>query len=172
MPYSYRMTPMVLYSTWYYSQPCTLHCLEQVGALYVCTTSMTNIRPVRDSSPEAWDYKGSNFESCVWRAVSCHSSHHPQELPLVQFSLHMHKGSSKPHSFIHSFIRAQYLWLSSHNRTECTIEPCCLLGRSLECVEAETRRPNGGLMLAHRIWRWPEIRPPSCVCWGPCKVRG
>ena len=27
-----------------------------------------------------------NFESCVWRAVSSHSSHHPQEVLLAQFS--------------------------------------------------------------------------------------
>ena len=29
----------------------------------------------------------SNFESCVWRTVSSHSSHHPQEVLLAQFSL-------------------------------------------------------------------------------------
>ena len=27
------------------------------------------------------DLQGLNFESCVWRAVSSHSSHHPQEVP-------------------------------------------------------------------------------------------
>ena len=31
--------------------------------------------------------QGSNFESCVWRAVSSKSSHHPQEVLLAQFSL-------------------------------------------------------------------------------------
>ena len=29
---------------------------------------------------------------CVWRAVSFHSSPHPQEVLLAQFSLHVHKG--------------------------------------------------------------------------------
>ena len=31
--------------------------------------------------------QGSNFESCVWRTVSSHSSHHPQDVLLAQFSL-------------------------------------------------------------------------------------
>ena len=33
------------------------------------------------------DRQGSNFESCVWRTVSSHSSHHLQEVFLAQFSL-------------------------------------------------------------------------------------
>ena len=41
------------------------------------------------------------FESCVWRTVSSHSSHHPQNIILAQFSLYVHKGDIKPHSFIH-----------------------------------------------------------------------
>ena len=46
------------------------------------------------------DHQGSNFESCVWRAVSFHSSHHPpQEVLLARFSLYMHEGGLKPHSF-------------------------------------------------------------------------
>ena len=36
---------------------------------------------------------------CVWRAVSSHSSHHPQEVLLAQFSLYVHKNSLKPDSF-------------------------------------------------------------------------
>ena len=50
----------------------------------------------------AWsasDRQGSNIESCVWRTVSCHSSHHPQEVLLAQFSLYVHKGGLKPDSF-------------------------------------------------------------------------
>ena len=42
---------------------------------------------------------GSNFESCVWSTVSSQSSHHPQEVLLAQFSLHVHKGGLKPDSF-------------------------------------------------------------------------
>ena len=47
----------------------------------------------------ASDRQGSNFESCVWRAVSSQSSHHPQEVLLAQFSLYVHKGGLKPDSF-------------------------------------------------------------------------
>ena len=48
------------------------------------------------------DRQGSNFESCVWKTVSSHSSHHPhdpQEVLLAQFSLYVHKGGLKPDSF-------------------------------------------------------------------------
>ena len=38
-------------------------------------------------------------QSSVWRAVSSHSSHHPQEVLLAQFSLYVHKCGLKPHSF-------------------------------------------------------------------------
>ena len=35
----------------------------------------------------ASDHWNSNFESCVWRAVSSHSSHHPQNVFLAKFSI-------------------------------------------------------------------------------------
>ena len=38
----------------------------------------------------ASDLQGLNFESRVWRAVSSHLSHHPQEVSLAQFSLYVH----------------------------------------------------------------------------------
>ena len=57
----------------------------------------------REVACSASDRQGSNFESCVWRTVSSQSSHHPQEVLLVQFSLYVHKGSLKPDSF-HFFI--------------------------------------------------------------------
>ena len=41
----------------------------------------------REVACSASDLQGLNFESCVWRAVSSHSSHHPQEVLLAQFSL-------------------------------------------------------------------------------------
>ena len=47
----------------------------------------------------ASDRQGSNFESCVWRKVSSHSSHHPQEVLLAQFSLYVHKCGLKPDLF-------------------------------------------------------------------------
>ena len=45
----------------------------------------------REVAGSASDRQGSNFESCVWRTVSSHSSHHPQEVLLAQFSLYVHK---------------------------------------------------------------------------------
>ena len=53
----------------------------------------------REVACSASDSQGSNFESCVWRAVSSQSSHHPQEVLLAQFSLYVHKGGLKPDSF-------------------------------------------------------------------------
>ena len=44
------------------------------------------------------------FESCVWRTVSSHASHHPQEVLLAQCSLYEHKGVLKPYSFHFIFI--------------------------------------------------------------------
>ena len=53
----------------------------------------------REVACSASDRQGSNFESCVWRTVSSHSSHLPQEVLLAQFSLYVHKGGLKPDSF-------------------------------------------------------------------------
>ena len=53
----------------------------------------------REVACSASDRQGSNFESCVWRAVSSQSSHHPQEVLLAQFSLYVHKSGLKPDSF-------------------------------------------------------------------------
>ena len=54
----------------------------------------------REVACSASDRQGSNFGSCVWRTVSSHSSHHPQEVLLAQFSLYVHKGGLKPDSCI------------------------------------------------------------------------
>ena len=53
----------------------------------------------REVACSASDRQGSYFESCVWRTVSSHSSHHPQEVLLAQFSLYVHKSGLKPDSF-------------------------------------------------------------------------
>ena len=50
----------------------------------------------REVACSASDLQELNFESCVWRAVSSHSSHHPQEVLLVQFSLYVHKNGLNP----------------------------------------------------------------------------
>ena len=48
----------------------------------------------REVACSASDRQGLSFESYVWRAVSSHSSHHPQGFILAQFSLYVHlKGT-------------------------------------------------------------------------------
>ena len=59
----------------------------------------------REVACSASDRQDSNFETCVWRAVSSQSSHHPQEVLLAQFSLYVHKGGLKPDSF-HFFTKS------------------------------------------------------------------
>ena len=53
----------------------------------------------REVACSTLDRQGSNFESCVWRTVSSHSSLHSQEVPLAKFSLYVHKGGLKLDSF-------------------------------------------------------------------------
>ena len=53
----------------------------------------------REVACSASDRQGSNFESCVWKAVSSNSSHRPQEVLLAQFSLYGYKSCLKPDSF-------------------------------------------------------------------------
>ena len=45
----------------------------------------------REVACSASDRQESNFESCVWRTVSSHSSHYPQYVLLAQFSLYVHR---------------------------------------------------------------------------------
>ena len=59
----------------------------------------------REVACSASDRQGSNFEFCVWRAVSSQSSHHPQEVFLAQFSLYVHKSGLKPDSFHFYLVR-------------------------------------------------------------------
>ena len=61
--------------------------------------SIVGSLPDREVACSTSDRQGSNFESCVWRTVSSHSSHHPQEALLAQFSLYVHKGGLKPDPF-------------------------------------------------------------------------
>ena len=50
-----------------------------------------------------WSLQDLNFRSYVWRTVSSHSSHHPQEVLLAQFRLYLPKSGLIPDSF-HFFI--------------------------------------------------------------------
>ena len=76
------------------------------NSLTACLVTDIHVLPVpmgslRDREVASWtsDLQVSNFESCIWRPVSSHSSHHPQDVILAQFSLYVHKGGLKPHSF-------------------------------------------------------------------------
>ena len=85
----------------------------------------------REVACSASDRQVSNFESCVWRTVSSHSSHHPQEVLLAQFSLYVHKGGLKPDSFhlINKIIKKILLfsfclpWLDSYFCMICRYPP-------------------------------------------------
>ena len=57
----------------------------------------------REVACSASDLQGLNFKSCVWRAVSSHSNHHPQEVLPAKFNLYVHKSGLKPDSF-HFFL--------------------------------------------------------------------
>ena len=59
--------------------------------------SLGKIEYYEDPACSATDHQGSNFASCVWRAVSLQSPHHPQEDLLAQFIMYVHKGGPKPH---------------------------------------------------------------------------
>ena len=68
----------------------------------------------REVACSASERYGSNFESCVWRAVSSHSTHHPQEVHPAQFRLYLHKlgkGGLRPHSF---FFESHILFTKSY----------------------------------------------------------
>ena len=67
--------------------PCSIVNIEYCGQPPWPTVSVLGRRPTK-----------LNFESCVWRAVTPHSSHHPQVL-LTQFSLCVYKCGVEPHLF-------------------------------------------------------------------------
>ena len=75
---------------------------------------VTNLRD-REVACSAPDSQGSNFEFCVWRAVSSHSSHHPQKVLLVQFILYVLKGGLEPDSF-HFYIEPVSTWKQKKDR--------------------------------------------------------
>ena len=68
--------------------PCSVprHIRKNPTYLYAVLQLQLSLRP-----------PGFEFRICVWRAVSSHSSHHHQDI--FQFSLYVHNGGLKPHSF-------------------------------------------------------------------------
>ena len=87
---------------------------------------------LRDQEVEcsASDFQGLNFKSCVCRAVSSHSSHHPQELLLAQFSLYVYKGGLKPNSF-HFILTTIYGTNQLIVLTSCYPSKCYIVGFKL-----------------------------------------
>ena len=67
--------------------PCSIVNIEYCGQSPWLRVSVLGRRPT-----------GLNFESCVWRAVTPHSSHHLQ-VSLTQFSLYVYKCGVEPHLF-------------------------------------------------------------------------
>ena len=65
----------------------------------------------REVACSASDRQGSNFESCVWRAVSSQLSYHPQEVLLATFSLCVHMCGLNP---IHCISFSLRLLISSN----------------------------------------------------------
>ena len=47
----------------------------------------------------ASDRRGSNYKFCIWRGVSSHLPHRPQEVLLAQFSLYVHECDINPSIF-------------------------------------------------------------------------
>ena len=67
-----------------------------VTDIHVLSVLMGSLRDQEVASSTS-DLQVPKFESCIWRAVSSHASHHPQDVILAQFSLYVHKGGLKPH---------------------------------------------------------------------------
>ena len=98
----------------------------------------------REVACSASDRQGSNFESCVWRTVSSHSSHHPQEVLLAQFSLYVHKGGLRPDSFhfyyvfVVSYFNGDRSLTKNKNLTNTTHRPCAFYRRPTVCDAGPT----------------------------------
>ena len=102
----------------------------------------------REVACSASDRQGPNFESCVRRIVPSHSSDHPQEVLLAQFSLYVHKGGLKPDSF--NFIcNLQCVKL----RVVC----CSIKGQ-------ENKKQIVTIVMLTHLQRWPNIKPALVQC--------
>ena len=71
----------------------------RVRGSFPCLGTLKEAKCDREVVCSASDLKVLNFESSAWRAVSSHSSHHPQQVLLDQFSLYVHKSGLRPDSF-------------------------------------------------------------------------
>ena len=107
----------------------------------------------REVAFSALDRLGSNFESCVWRTVSSHSAHHPQEVLLAQFSLYVHNGGLKPDSF-HLKLLLSKCW-------KYFSEICAWIFKRYDCRYAMVFFVNVSLKRNTRYVLHDKLIPPS-----------
>ena len=99
----------------------------------------------------ASDRQSSNFESCVWRAVSSDLSHHPQEVLMAQFGLNVYEsGLTKVFSIIQQFSTVK--WEQRQGSYKDSLR------------NPEKRATNADLMLAQRLRRWANIKAVLDEC--------
>ena len=116
--------------------------------------------------------QGLNFKSCVWRAVSSQSSHHPQEVLLAQFSLNVHKSGLKldsfhfiPHSYMVNECKNGYLDPGNIRPAPQSLAQRCTdvvyVNMTGYCFPANKGSCSNALlfMLGQRRGRWPNIKP-------------
>ena len=126
----------------------------------------------REVACSASDRQVSNFESCVWRKVSSHSSHHSPEVLLAQFSLYVHKGGLKPDSF-------HFISIARMEKFVCKLygsklEKTDLVRQSmiLSSSKPEKMPPTSDALKFHvqiafvqaRIWQCADIAQPDVIC--------
>ena len=105
----YRQNVYLLH--YMYSRTCRIYFTKISGNWCFVMKMSSSIKTNVSVACSVSDRQDSNFESFVWRAVSSRSSHHPQEAPLAQFGLYVHKGGLKPHSvFFISILNHYYYW--------------------------------------------------------------
>ena len=119
----------------------------------------------REVASSASDRQGTNFECCVWRAVSSHSSHHSQKVLLAQFSLYVHKGGLKPHSY-HLTCLTPQIWAELiFYIMRCYHAGLVKIHVTVTAPANMNRRPNVDLLLTHRLRHRPNCKPTPHVCW-------
>ena len=118
---------------------------------YICDREVAYTVPVR---------QGANFDSCVWMAVPCDSSHHPQEFLPVQFSLYKRKGGLEHHSFIHICRQTQKIsWQTSTTLTKA-------LERYRVIVSCRSVLYTGRGLIGKRTWPHLPCRVEDVVVFG------
>ena len=119
----------------------------------------------REVACSASERQGLNFESCVWRTVSSQLSHHPQEVPLTQFSLYVHKNGLKPSSF--HFVSKHRTWFVG--MVGCSL---CDLTSVSQCTIEEFPAAFVVFLDTYETYlRAQERNTKSFFSMGPCEAR-